>query len=130
MGKMEYRLMLGVTLFLGVVAAIYWFWSYEDTGTALLIFGGFAYAMLGGYLLLQHLRRKRIPRPEDRDDATQADGAGEVNYFPNASIWPPAMGLGFVLIALGLAFGAWFWIMGVILVLGAIIGYGVEAEAR
>jgi hypothetical protein len=128
--KIEYRLMLGVTLFLGGVAAIYWWTSYEDAGTVMLVFGGAAYGILGGFLLLQYLRRHRIPRPEDRDDATQADGAGAVGYFPNASIWPAGMGLGFVLIGVGLVFGAWFWIMGLILVLGAIIGFSVEADAR
>jgi hypothetical protein len=128
--KLEYRLMLGVTLFLGVVAAVYWFTSTEDSGTVLLAFGGFAYAILFSYLLLQYLRRRKIPRPEDRTDATSADGAGEVGFFPNASIWPAGMGLGFVLIAVGLVFGAWFWVMGAILALGAIIGFSVEADAR
>jgi Cytochrome c oxidase subunit IV len=128
--KVEYRLMLGVTIFLAVVAAIYWFTSFEDAGTVMLVFGGAAYGILGLFLLLQYLRRHRIPRPEDRYDASQADGAGEVGFFPNASIWPAGMGLGFVFIAVGLVFGAWFWIMGVILVLGAIIGFSVEADAR
>jgi hypothetical protein len=127
--KLEYRIMAGVTVFLGIVAAVYWFTSYEDSGTVLLVFGGAAYGILFSYLLLQYLRRKKIPRPEDRDDATQADGAGEVGYFPNASIWPAGMGLGFVLIGVGLVFGAWFWILGIILVLGAIVGFGVEADA-
>lgn len=128
--KLEYRLMLGVTLFLAVVGIIYWFTSTEDSGTVLLIFGGAAYGILFSYLLLSYLRRRRIPRPEDRDDATSTDGAGEVGFFPNASIWPAGMGLGFVLIGVGLVFGAWFWIMGAILALGAIIGFGVEADAR
>ena len=128
--KIEYRLMLGVTIFLGGVAAIYWFTSLEDSGTVMLIFGGAAYGILSAYLLLQYLRRHRIPRAEDRDDATQADGAGEVGFFPNASIWPAGMGLGFVLIGVGLVFGAWYWVMGLILVLGAIIGFSVEADAR
>jgi hypothetical protein len=128
--KLEYRIMLGVTVFLGIVAAVYWFTSYEDSGTVLLIFGGAAYGILFGYLFLQYTRRHKIPRPEDRDDATQADGAGEIGYFPNASIWPAGMGLGFVLIGVGLVFGAWFWVLGIIMVLGAIIGFGVEADAR
>jgi len=128
--KIEYRLMLGVTVFLGIVAVVYWFTSYEDSGTVMLVFGGAAYGILGSFLLLQYLRRQRIPRPEDRHDATQADGAGEVAFFPNASIWPAGMGLGFVLIATGLIFGAWFWVLGLIVVVGAIIGFSVEADAR
>lgn len=65
---------------------------------------------------------------EDRDDATPADGAGEVAFFPGNSIWPAAMGLGAVSLAIGLAFGKWFWAIGGILLVGAIIGFAVEAE--
>ena len=56
----------------------------------MLIFGFAAYGMLFGYLFLQYKRRQGIPRPEDRFDAVQADGEGEVGYFPSASIWPAA----------------------------------------
>ena len=37
---------------------------------------------------------------------------------------------GAVSIALGLVFGLWFFVIGGILVLGAVIGYSVEAQAR
>jgi hypothetical protein len=40
------------------------------------------------------------------------------------------MGLGAISLAIGLAFGKWFWAIGGILLVGAIIGFAVEAEAR
>ena len=40
------------------------------------------------------------------------------------------MGLGGVSLAIGLAFGKWFWAIGAILLVGAIIGFAVEAESR
>jgi hypothetical protein len=40
------------------------------------------------------------------------------------------MGLGAVSLAVGLAFGKWFWVIGGILLLGSIIGFAVEAESR
>jgi hypothetical protein len=116
-------------VFLGVIGAIYWLTSYESTGTTLLVVGSLAYLLLGGYLVVRR-RAMRGPRPEDRRDASPADALGDVGYFPAASVWPAALGLGAVLLALGLVFGLWFLVIGAIVVVGAAIGYAVEAEAR
>ncbi len=128
--KHEWRLALGTAVFLSAISLVYWVWSGEWSGTIMLGFGGAAYAIMFGFLLLTFLRRKGIPRSEDRPDATQEEGAGEIGFFPANSIWQAAMGLGAVFFAIGLAFGKWFWIMGAILLVGAIIGFAVEAESR
>ncbi len=128
--RFEYKTMGGAALFLGVVDIIYWFWSRESTGTALLIFSFAAYALIGSFLLLQWRRREGIDRPEDRTDATQADGAGEVGFFPAASIWPAGVGLGAIFAGVALIFGTWYWVIAGILLIGGIIGFAVEAEAR
>lgn len=128
--KHEWHVALGASVFLGLTALIYYFWSGETSGTILLGFGGLAYGLLGGFILLVFLRRHRAPRAEDRPDATQEEGAGEISFFPGNSIWPVAMGIAAVSLAIGLAFGKWFWAIGGILLLGAIIGFAVEAESR
>lgn len=131
--KLEYRLMLGVTVFLAVTGVVYQVLktvASEVAGTVMLVFGGAAYAILFGFLLLQYLRRDRIPRAEDSPDGTYEEAAGEVHFFPSASIWPVSMGLGFVFIGVGLVFGTWYVVIGIITFLGAIIGFSVEAEAR
>lgn len=127
--KIEWRTILGAAVFLSVICALYWFTSLEAAGTAMLLFGGAAYMMLFGFLLLQWFRRNKIPRPEDRYDADQADGEGEIAFFPSASIWPAGMGVGAVMLAVGLAFGTWYLLIGAILFLGAVVGFLVEAEA-
>jgi hypothetical protein len=116
-------------VFVGVEAAIYWFTSYEDAGTVLLILGAGMYAILAGYLFVQS-RRLAEPRPEDSEDGATAADDTTVGYFPAASVWPAAMALGAVVAALGLVFGFWFFIIAAILFVGAIIGYAVEAQAR
>ncbi|MGC8626764.1 MAG: cytochrome c oxidase subunit 4 [Acidimicrobiales bacterium] len=126
----ERRLALGTALFLASVGIVYWAWSGEYGGTVLLIFGGFAYALMFAYVLSQAMRRHNLPRPEDRSDAKPEDGVGDVHFFPANSIWPAALGLGAVLAVVGLAFGKWFWVIGGAVLLGAIIGYTVEAESR
>ena len=119
---------LGV-VFLAVIAAIYWFTSYEDAGTTLLTVCALAYLLLTSYLFVQGRRLGR-PRPEDREDATIADASGIIGYFPAASVWPVGLALGVIVIALGLVFGPWFFVVGFILTVGAIVGYAVEAQAR
>jgi len=128
--KFEWRLALGTAAFLGTAALIYWVWSGEFAGTVMLGFGGAAYALMFGYVLLQALRRHHIPRVEDRNDADPGDEAGEIYYFPGNSIWPVALGLGAVFTIVGLAFGKWFWVIGGAILLGAIAGFAVEAEAH
>ncbi len=128
--RIELRVCLGAGLFLGVVAIIYWFLSNEDTGTTCLLFGFCAYTLIGAYLILQWRRRHGIPRPEDRDDAEMSDGAGEVGFFPAASIWPAGMGVGAVFLGIGLIYGVWYLFIGGVFLLGSIAGFVVEAEAR
>jgi hypothetical protein len=129
--KVEWRTILGASLFLGATGALYVALKNnptETSGVVMLVFGFAAYGMLFGYLLLQYFRRNRIPRPEDRFDATQADGEGYVGYFPSASIWPAGMGLGMVFGVVGLIYGLWYLIIGLILFFGAVIGWVVESE--
>jgi Cytochrome c oxidase subunit IV len=128
--RVEATTCFGAALFLAVTAAIYWFWSREQTGTVCLIFGLCAYGMIAGYFYLQYRHRQGIPRPEDREDAEQADGAGEVGFFPAASIWPAGIGLGAIFAGVAMIYGDWYWLIAGILILGAIIGFTVEAEAR
>jgi Cytochrome c oxidase subunit IV len=121
--KVESFFYLGVTAFFIVIGAIYWFTSYEDAGTTMLVASALLGLLAGGYLLLQ--ARKYPPRPEDRSDATLADGAGPVDEFPAPSIWPFVFGLGSVVFATGLIFGIY-----VILAGAAVLGLGVIGMIR
>lgn len=132
--KVESRTILGAFLFLFLLAGAYWGLvavhghSAERAGIAMLIFSFAAYGLLGFYLLAQYLRRHGIPRPEDRFDATQEDGAGVVDYFPAASIWPAGMGLAMIFGALALVWGLWYLYIGAILLVGSIAGWVTESD--
>jgi hypothetical protein len=126
--KTETRLVLIGAMFVGVLAAIYWFTSYEDTGAVLLAVTSLAYAFLTTYLYLQVRRLRQGPaRPEDMENG-EVSGEIEIGYFPAASVWPAAMALGAVLVALGLVFGYWFFVIAAIVLVGAVIGYATEAQ--
>jgi hypothetical protein len=129
--RVEVRVALFGMVFMGVLAVIYWFTSYEDAGATMLLLAAGMYAIICGYLYLQSRRlRHRRPRPEDLEDPPAAEGDVEIGFFPAASVWPAALGLGAVNLALGLVFGLWFFVIAGILLFGAIIGYSVEAQAR
>jgi hypothetical protein len=116
--KAESFYWLGVTAFFVVIGTLYWFTSYEDAGTTMLVATSLLGLLAGGYLFIQS--RKYPPRPEDRPDATLEEGAGPVDEFPAPSIWPFVFGLGATVFATGFIFGVW-----VILPGAAILGLGV-----
>lgn len=126
--KVEWRLFAGAGVFFAVTAALYWFVSYEQAGTAMLTLSVLAFLMVGGYLLVQS-RRHGI-RPEDRADATIAGSEEEMGYFPSSSIWPLVLGLGAVALANSLVFGLGLAAVGVGLVVTAAVGYAAEANAK
>jgi hypothetical protein len=132
--KVESRTILGAFVFLLILAAVYWITvaahghAAERSGIAMLIFSVCAYAMLGFYLLGQHRRRKGSPRVEDRFDATQEDGAGVIDYFPAASIWPAGLGLGMIFGGVALVWGLWYLYIGAALFVGSVIGWVTESD--
>ena len=60
--KIEAMFLLFLGVFFGIVGTVYWFWSYEDGGTMMLI-GTAALGFLPGLLLLllaQAIRRAEV----------------------------------------------------------------------
>jgi hypothetical protein len=132
--KVESRTIIGASIFLLILAGGYWLLveghgaSAERAGVAMLVFSCCAYGMLGGYLLLQYIRRHGHPRPEDSFDANQEDGAGLIGYFPVASMWPAGMALGMIFGAAAAVWGLWYLIIGGILFFGAVMGWVIESD--
>src|SRR5260370_12964102 len=85
--KVEGFLFLLSAAFFAVVDAVYWFTSYDPTGTtALGISVGLAF-LTGFYVLFTGRRLPRV-RPEDNPDADISEGAGEIGFFSPDSSWP------------------------------------------
>ncbi len=123
---MEAFVLLGVATFFGIVGAVYWFTSYEDGGTMMLVGTCLLGLLPGSYYYWWH--RRMGDRPEDRPDATIEDGAGEIATFPSSSIWPFVLGMGAFMLVLAFAFGIWFFFPALGLILTALVG--VTAESR
>lgn len=109
-----------LAVFMTVVAIVYWFVSRDPTGfTCILLAGGLG--LIVGYYLLFTARRID-ERPEDREDAEIAEGAGEVGFFAPHSWWPMLLAGSSALTAMGLIFGFFLIIIGFFALLIALSG--------
>lgn len=124
--RIEALLLIGVAVFFGIVGLCYWFLAYEDAGFLMLVGTVLLGLLPGSYYLWWSTRMK--PRPEDRNDATMADGAGVIGVFPSSSVWPFVMGMGLFLIALSAVFGIWLAAPGGALVVSAATGFTLESR--
>ena len=106
------------TAFFVLVAPAYWFIAEDPTGTAALVMTALLNLLVAFYLGFHASRME--PRPEDRQDAEIADGAGELGFFPPYSWWPLWAAATLGLIVFGVAMLTW-WLV--------VIGFGLGAIA-
>ena len=128
--KVERRLFLGAAAFFAVTASVYWIVSYEDAGTTMLGASVPAFAFVGLWLWFQARKHGGGHRPEDDAEATHADAAEDLGYFPASSAWPFVLSAGAVVLANGLVFGPPIAVLGVLLMAAAVFGYAREADTK
>ncbi|MDQ2958240.1 MAG: cytochrome c oxidase subunit 4, partial [Actinomycetota bacterium] len=87
---------------------------------ALILSGG----LLGiGGTFFWFVSRRIDARPEDRNDAEIAEGAGELGFFSPGSYWPVGIAIAGTIAGLGMAlFQIWLFVLGVILILTTVGG--------
>lgn len=127
----EIRFYLRTALFTIVLASVYWFVSYEETGTILL-----AGIVVGASVFVTMIAlRVGASRPGGRGLKTLL-GFGETgsevplgldeDLFPTSSAWPLAASIAAMLIGVGLIYGAWLWIPGAAIALATTWGWLAE----
>jgi hypothetical protein len=138
----ELRFFIRVALYLIVADTIYWFVTYEWAGSVLmgtLALGAIFFAIAAG-VTARGLRTSPVPEPLrggligglDRalgfHEPPREDGPldFEDEPIPPSSIWPLVASVGGLLLALGLVYGAWFWLPGASVVLLSIWGWLTE----
>jgi Cytochrome c oxidase subunit IV len=121
--RVEARIFLGVALFLWVAAVVYAIWSGTESGHGVETAGVTGLILSGGLLAISgsffwFVSRRIDPRPEDRNDAEIAEGAGELGFFSPGSYWPLGIGLAATLTGVGLAlYQLWLALFGAVLIL-------------
>lgn len=122
--KAESWIIVSIAIFCALVAPIYWWITYDPTGTTALVMTTLLCTLLGFYLIV--VARQIPARPEDRADADIMEGAGEQGFFPPYSWWPLYCGLAFAAIVLGVVIGWWLFIIGVAIGVFTLIGWIYE----
>jgi heme A synthase len=122
--KVEAAVFAVIFLFFVIIAAVYGFWSKEPTGLMALIFAGGLALLVTFYLFLTS--RRIDPRPEDNLYAEVSDGAGEVGFYSPYSWWPLPLALSAAVVALGVIFGWWLVMLGVLALAMSVIGFVFE----
>lgn len=109
-----------LSVFLLVISGVYWVVSRDPTGFTMILLSGGLLLIVGYYLLFT--ARRIDARPEDREDAEIAEGAGEVGFFAPHSWWPMVLAAASALTASGIIFGAFLIVIGVFVLLFALSG--------
>jgi hypothetical protein len=106
----ESALFAGVSVFFALSAAVYGWFSAEPAGTAALAVACLMSALVAFFLVRQHQRIG--PLPADQKDAAVHETTGGVAFFPPRSAFPVLAALGTVLVALGVVYGLWLFLLG------------------
>jgi hypothetical protein len=112
--RLESRIFLWIALFVFVIAGVYAGWtarnggSVEVAGTAALVLSGGLLGLSGSFFWF--VSRRIDARPEDRNDAEIAEGAGELGFFSPGSYWPVAIAFGAMMTGVGMAI-VQYWLM-------------------
>ncbi|MFI0900405.1 cytochrome c oxidase subunit 4 [Streptomyces sp. NPDC020983] len=98
----------------------YGIWSREPAGSAVLGVAFLMSALIAAFFT--RTAREDGARPEDRRDGEIAERAGPVDFFPARSAFPPVVGAGAALCALGIVFGVWLFLLGLGVLLAGVLG--------
>jgi hypothetical protein len=122
--KVEGWLFLGCGVFFTGADVVYWYTSYDPTGTTALALA-VGLAMLAGFYVL--FTGRRLPqRPEDNPEGEIVEGTGEIGFFSPHSWWPLFLGLSGAIAAFGVAIGWWLFLIGLLFVVFSSIGFVFE----
>jgi len=122
--RVEGWLFLGCGVFFIGADVVYWYTSYDPTGTTALALA-VGLAILAGFYVL-FTGRRLPPRPEDNPQGEIVEGTGEVGFFSPHSWWPLFLGAAAAVAALGFAIGWWLVLIGFLLVVFTSIGFVFE----
>jgi hypothetical protein len=122
--KVEGWLFLGCGVFFAGADVVYWYVSYDPTGTTALALA-VALALLTGFYVLFTGRRLPV-RPEDDNAGEIVQGTGEVGFFSPHSWWPLWVGLAAATVAIGFAIGFWLVLIGILALVFTAIGFVFE----
>ena len=122
--RVEGWIFLGCGIFLIGADVVYWYTSYDPTGTTALALAVGLCLLTGFYVLFTG---RRLPlRPEDDTEAEVSDGTGEIGFFSPHSWWPLFAAAAAATAALGVVIGWWLFLIGALAVILSMVGFVFE----
>jgi cytochrome c oxidase subunit IV len=113
--------------FFFIVAAVYWFVTYEVAGTLMLGLWCATFLFASAFLAVA---AKRGAPPGDDPDRRPQEAAGDwVGAFRAGSSWPIVLAAGLAIGLAGLVYGAWLLIPGALVTIAALLGLMRESAA-
>lgn len=117
--RTQSRIFGGIAVFIALIGAIYWFVSYEHAGSTFLALTAAMALLTAAYV---GWPRKARPVDEHHVDLEPGHDPHDGVWFPEASIWPFAIGAGMVAVGNGLLLGRWFLIPSAVFLVWALAG--------
>ena len=126
--RTTFRLLIGLGLFGLALGTVYWFLTYDVTGSVLLWSFGLMPLIVAAWIQ-RRLRAGAGSSSADEPDAVPAEAAGEaIGSFPAGSAWPLFLALALVVAGAGLVYGAILLPLGIGLVAFAVLGMMRESR--
>jgi hypothetical protein len=145
----EARFFLRTAVYSAVIGLVYWFVSYEVAGSVMLAFVVFATGLVVGLLVLavrstrgeldphsggpMHRAGTAVARlvgfSQPRGSAGEQPVAAGLEPLPVASIWPLVGGVAAVMLGLGLIYGPWLSLPGIVVAAFAVWGWLTQLDA-
>ncbi|HET8570731.1 MAG TPA: hypothetical protein VFN14_02480 [Candidatus Limnocylindria bacterium] len=138
----ELRFFLRTGVYSAIVGTAYWFASYEVAGSVLLFFVVFAALAFVGVAaaFVRQARDGIVPDGStgvgrvlgvvnrlfgygDEPSSSSDPLAAGLDPVPLGSIWPPIAGIAALLLLLGLLYGPWLLLPGIVLAAGTVWGW-------
>lgn len=126
--KGEALLFAGVAVFFAVTASVYAWLSLEPAGTAALTVSCLMSALVAFFCWIQYARRG--PRAQDRKDAAVAETTGHLDFFPPRSYAPVLTAVAVAVLATGVVYGLWLFLIGFGLLAPGVAGFAFQYKDR
>ncbi|MDH2392561.1 cytochrome c oxidase subunit 4 [Streptomyces sp. HNM0663] len=117
-----------VSGFFLVVGVLYGVWSQDPAGIAALTVALLMSLLITFFFAVNYVRRG--PRPEDRKKSDVSERAGSVDFFPPSSPWPVTTAAGAAVLALGVVYAVWLFLIGLGLVMAGVCAMAFQYAGR